>query len=147
MNFVPDTGFIGTGQVTLSATDGSAPPVTLTIPVHVVAPAAIDVKIVGDTSRSARTDQPIQLHAVALSPTNQSIIWKFGDKTSDQGQYVSHLFQTAGTYDVTAQVGDNGPPQHIKVIVQKPPLEPEADDGRRERNRRDSASSSPTRAR
>ena len=122
VNFVPDTGFIGTGQVTLSATDGSAPPVTLTIPVHVVAPAAIDVKIVGDTSRSARTDQPIQFHAVAMSVTNQSIIWKFGDKTSDQGPYVSHLFQTAGTYDVTAQVGDNGPPQHIKVIVQKPPF-------------------------
>ncbi len=36
---------------------------------------------------------------------------------------MSHLFQTAGTYDVTAQVGDDGPPAHITVIVQKPPLD------------------------
>jgi hypothetical protein len=122
VNFAPDTGFIGTGQVTLSATDGSAPPVTLTIPVYVTAHTAIKVMIVGSTSRSARTDRPIKLHAIAASPTNQLIIWKFGDKTTDQGSYVSHLFQTAGTYDVTAQVGDNGTPEHIKVIVQKPPL-------------------------
>ena len=123
VNFRPDTGFIGTGQVTLSATDGSAT-VTQKIPVHVIAPAAIDVTIAGSPSRSARTDQPILLHAIPASATNQLIKWKFGDKTAgDQGPYVSHLFQTAGTYVVTAQVGDNGPPAQVKVIVQKPPLD------------------------
>jgi hypothetical protein len=121
VNFVPDTGFIGTGHVTLSATDGSAT-VTQTIPVYVVAPAAVKVLIAGGTTRSAYTDQPIKFHGTPASTTSLQVMWNFDGKTTDQGQSVSHLFPTPGTYDVTARVGDNGPPEHIKVIVQKPPL-------------------------
>jgi Bacterial Ig domain len=121
VNFVPTTGFTGTGQVTLTASDGSAT-VAATIPVHVLAPDAIPVTIMGTLSRSARTDRPILLHAVAASNTDEPITWTFGDKTTDEGQYVSHLFQSAHTYDVSAQIG-NGPASHITVIVQKPPLD------------------------
>jgi Bacterial Ig domain len=121
VNFVPTIGFTGTGQVTLTASDGSAT-VSATIPVHVLAPAAILVTIMGTPSRSARTDRPILLHAIAASDTGEPITWTYGDKTTDEGQSVSHLFTSARTYDVSAQIG-NGPAAHVTVIVLKPPLD------------------------
>ncbi len=94
VNFVPDTGFIGTGQVTLSATDGSAQPVSADDPDHVVAPAAIAVTIAGDASRAARTDRPIYAprDRRRLPPTPADQVGVRRQDVDDQGQYVSHLF-------------------------------------------------------
>jgi hypothetical protein len=132
VNFVPTTGFIGDGAVTLTASDGIAAPVPKRITIHVVAPAVTTVTIAGDASRSARTDQPIQFHATPATSvtsatkatdTNDLITWNFGDKTKgDKGDSASHLYPKTGTYFVTAQVGDGPPSKPVKVIVQSPPL-------------------------
>ncbi|MEA3082229.1 MAG: hypothetical protein QOD54_1897, partial [Sphingomonadales bacterium] len=123
LSFVPDTGFDGTAQVTLTATDGidAANPKTITI--QVGTPGVTPVAIVGDASRSAFTDRPITLRANTTvdGADSSKISWSFDGKVSDQGQSVAHLFSKVGKYPVTARVG-TGPAATVTVYVQKPPL-------------------------
>ncbi|MDX6401852.1 MAG: hypothetical protein QOF27_2458 [Gaiellaceae bacterium] len=123
--FVPDTGFVGTAQVTLTATDGidAASPKTITI--QVGTPGETPVTIVGDAARSAFTDRPITLTAntTVTGADSSKISWSFtaNGKTSDQGPTVAHLFSKVGKYTVTAHVG-TGPSATVTVFAQKPPI-------------------------
>ena len=123
--FVPDPGFDGTAQVTLTATDGidAANPKTITI--QVGTPGETPVTIVGDAARSAFIDRPITLkaNATVTGADSSKISWSFtaNGKTSDQGPTVAHLFSKVGKYTVTARVG-SGPPATVTVFAQKPPI-------------------------
>ena len=94
-------------------------------------PAAIDVSIVGDLLARPAPISPIYFHAVPATDTSQLITWTFGDKTTDKGAFVSHLYQNAGTYDVTAQIGDR-PPRARQGHCAEAAARSEADDGRRD---------------
>jgi len=124
LTFVPDPGFAGTAQVTLTATDGIDAASPKTINIQVGTPGETPVTIVGDAARAAFTDRPITLKANAsVNGDSSKISWSYtaDGKLSDQGPTVAHLFSKVGTYRVTARVG-SGPVATVTVFVQKPLL-------------------------
>jgi hypothetical protein len=123
--FVPDTGFDGRAQVTLTATDGIDAATPKTITIQVGTPGETPVAIVGDAARAAFIDRPITLKANATvsGADSSKISWSFtrDGKTTDQGPTVAHLFSKVGHYTVTARVG-TGPPATVTVFAQNPPI-------------------------
>jgi hypothetical protein len=131
LSFVPEKDYVGTGFVTLTASDGFDASAPKTIPVTIGTPGEVVVSIAGADIQSTYTDRPIKLSATpvgtiagaAAAAAASKITWTYGDGTAatDQGPTVTHLFPTAGRFDVTARVG-SGPPDSVTITVTKPPF-------------------------
>jgi hypothetical protein len=132
LTFVPEKGFVGAAFVTLTATDGTDAAIPRTIRIDVSLPPEPSVLIAGEKTRKAVTNRPIMLRAsvsastlsasASIASVERKIVWSYKDRSpGDQGPSVTHLFTRAGTYKVTAGVGD-GTPDTVTVFVTKPPL-------------------------
>jgi PKD repeat protein len=58
------------------------------------------------TSTFGTAGRPVNFGATVTGGTNPTVTWNFGDGTSGTGQFVSHTYGSAGTYNVNVRAVD-----------------------------------------
>ena len=132
--FTPAAGFTGATSFTYTASDGHGLSDTATVSVTVAASTA-PVGVADVAPPRGRAPHTVSFDARGSYGTGLTYTWDFGDGTSATGAVVSHVYETAGTYDWRLTVA-NGAGQTAEVdgddvtaVAQAASLLPICDDG------------------